>query len=294
MLREIIQPHIDYALQILQALGERAMKPCVFCGEYADLTKEHIWGKWIRDYIPVDPKPVMMRDVEVSKSGLPDKVSITKRAGSALGMTRKIVCAPCNNEWMSRIQARAKPFLIPLLEGRRTALGIEAQAAIATWATMVTMTAEFMLHSAGKIGISREDRAALRATEAPLPAWDIWIGYYEGGFWDHHWTHTSLPIVGGADLPSPDNVYTPLPNTQTTTFVVGKLYVHTMRCAFPEVSRNWHWLHNVRLRRLTVPILPVRHELVAWPIHGMSDLDIRISSELFITWVGDIARQHGF
>ena len=269
-------------------------KPCVFCGQFAPMTKEHIWGEWIRQYVPSGANKHYLKDVEVNKAGQEEHVSITQRNGSAIGSYRKIVCDKCNNAFLSRIQNRAKPFLIPLLEGRRTALVAKAQTAIATWATMVTMTAEFFLNSSGKIAISGEDRAQLRATETALTDWDIWIGHYPGGTNQHRWTHTSIPIVGGAELPGPDNVYTPLPNTQTTTFVVGKLYVHTMRSHYPELSRNWHWLDNPRLRHLHVPIWPIRHELIAWPINGLSDADVSLASEMFIRWLGDIAWKAGF
>ena len=271
-----------------------ALKACVFCGEFRRMSKEHIWGDWVRDFIPERKGGHTLRDVEIMKSSEPEKVSIIQRKGSALGTFRHIVCEPCNTQWMSRLQNNAKDYLIPLFKGDPTVLGQEACSAVAAWATMVSMTAEFMLDSGTKIGISREDRAALMTTEAPLPDWKIWVGYYDGGIWSHQWKHASLPIVGGKDLPSAEYVYTPLPNTQTTTFVVGKLYVHTMSCGYPDVVSNWQWLLNNRLRNLLVPIWPVRPQIVTWPIHGVNDADVQLSSEMFIRWTEQIAHETGF
>jgi hypothetical protein len=269
------------------------MKPCIFCGEFAHLTKEHIWGDWIRAYVPADANKHSIRDVEIIKGGTPDKITITNRTGSAIGSRRKIVCATCNNTWMSRLQNKAKPYLIPLLEGRQTALGVEAFKAIAAWATMVTMTAEYQLNSAGKIAVSQDDRALLKKTEGPIPEWFVWIGHYRGGKWRHQWTHTSLPIVGGEQLPSADFVYTPLPNTQTTTFVVGELYVHTMRSLYPDLCGNWHWL-GTRLRYNLIPIWPIRHEFIVWPFHVLSDADVTASSDMFIKFCESAVHGTGF
>ena len=269
-------------------------KACIFCGEFREMTREHIWGHWIRDFVPLGPNLHHLRDVEVGARGEVMTATTVRKAGSALALNRRIVCKPCNNTWMSRLQERARPFLVPLLRGERCALGPEAQTAIAAWATMVTMTAEFMLESAGKVGVSREDRLRLMQTEAPILEWRIWAAYHRGGVYSHGWTHTSLPIVGGEDLPNAELVYSPLPNTQTTTFVVGELYIHTMSSAYHELCRDWQWLGNDRLRALLVPIWPIRHEFIAWPWHGITDNDIAMSAEMFTQHCERAVRGTGF
>jgi hypothetical protein len=254
------------------------------------MTKEHIWGKWIRAYVPAGATKHTLRDTEMVKWNSPERVSIINKPGNAIGLFRKIVCSPCNNGFMSRLQNRVRRHLIPFLDGRRTVIGETEQAAIAAWATMVTMTAEFMLDGS-KLGISGAARAELMRTEKPLPDWKVWIANYRGGQWAHQWSHTSVPIIGDKQLPNAEHVYTPLPNTQTTTFVLGRLYVHTMSASYPDLVANWHWLHNSRLKSLLVPIWPVRQQFLAWPVHGIDDADVRVSSEMFIRHIDMIARQ---
>lgn len=275
--------------------SKKALMPCIFCGHFRRLTREHIWGEWIRKYVPSQLSGGhILRDVELGQSFTPEKVTFVKRSGNPLDVHRRVVCASCNNVWMSRVQDRAKQFLIPLFNGDRISLSKEAQIAIAAWATMVTMTAEYMLDSGSKIAVSREERAAFMNSESPLPDWRVWIGYYPGGIWAHQWEHTSVPIVGGEELPSAEKVYTPLPNTQTTTFVVGKLYVHTMSSSYPDITTNWRWLNNTRLQSLLIPIFPSDLQFIAWPVHRVSEGDVKLSSEMFIRWVEEIAAQTGF
>lgn len=274
-------------------MGAEIIKACVFCGEFRPMTKEHIWGDWIRSYVPGGPKRHFMRDVEMVSRNVPESVSIIRRSGNALENFEKIVCADCNTRFMSRLQNNAKPYLIPLLEGQKTVIGRDAQTAIAAWATMVTMTAEFML-AGTKLGVLQTDRTALQTAEKPLNHWKIWIGHYPGnGEWPHQWSHTSVPVIGGEQLPSAEKVYTPLPNTQTTTFVIGKLYVHAMSCEYPEIVRDWHWLWNTRLRNLLIQIWPMNHQFLAWPIHGLIDADVKLSSEMFIRHIDGIAKRAG-
>jgi hypothetical protein len=248
----------------------------------------------VREYIPLGPNRHFLQDIEVGRAGLTLSSSSTQKAGSALALSRYLVCAKCNNGWMSRLQERAKPFLVQLFKGSRTALGDEAQSAIAAWATMVTMTAEFMLGSAGKIGALPEHRTQLMQSEAAIPGWKIWIGYYRGGTWNHQWSHTSLPLIGGEELRGAGDVYSPFPNTQTTTFVVGELCIHTMSSFHQDIVRDWHWLEHGRLCHLLAPIWPIRHELIAWPIHGLSDADVALSAGMFMRACESAVRGTGF
>ena len=66
--------------------------------------------------------------------------------GGAFSKTLKIVCADCNNVWMSAMEDDAKPVLLSMFQaaatGKQTMLDSSAQLALARWAfkTAAVMT----------------------------------------------------------------------------------------------------------------------------------------------------------
>jgi hypothetical protein len=122
---------------------------CIFCNKKNLLTKEDFWPTWLQKIAP--SKHTSM--THLTRYGILDPISNTmnwhnKRGRfdlpiSPLSARLKVVCAECNNGWMSELQGKAKPFLLLLMEGRWTGITREAQAAIAAWATMFTMVCEF-------------------------------------------------------------------------------------------------------------------------------------------------------
>ena len=80
-----------------------------------------------------------------------------------------------------------------------------------------------------RIAVSHEDRSTFRDTVAPLPGWRIWIGFYHRFRWYGHWVQACIPIHSNGDIviPNVQDRTVPLANTQWTTIVVGKLYIHT-------------------------------------------------------------------
>jgi hypothetical protein len=82
----------------------------------------------------------------------------------------------CNSGWLSRIQQSARPFLLPLFEGAAHSIGAEAQAKIATWIAMATMTGEFLSRDPARVAISQVDRSWFKKEYKVPSNWCIWIG----------------------------------------------------------------------------------------------------------------------
>jgi hypothetical protein len=102
---------------------------------------------------------------------------------------------------MSILQNDVKSILVPLLKGEKATLFKKPQATLASWIAMFTMVAEFQS-----------------------------IGYHERQNWRLVYAHNTLPVsTGSGSIHHSDDGS--LPNTQTTTFVVGKLYVHVLSTA---------------------------------------------------------------
>lgn len=102
---------------------------CLFCSAEGKLSREHLWPVWA---------------VGTYDQGLGPSVSHSLHEGGGpahrqwgapvFSATLKRVCARCNNGWMSKLEARARPHAAPLLKGETRVLGREAQRAIALWA----------------------------------------------------------------------------------------------------------------------------------------------------------------
>lgn len=86
---------------------------CLFC-QSEDLSKEHIFPKWFRPYIP----QTIFEGFQFSNFGDESLKSILEKATSqgkkenSHGYTTKLVCRDCNSTWMSRLESEAKEILI--------------------------------------------------------------------------------------------------------------------------------------------------------------------------------------
>jgi hypothetical protein len=268
--------------------GSAAPRLCIFCQQPKPMSKEHIWGDWLKTHIPQTMNKHNMQAVRINRPGEQNTGNIFLRAGDPLRSTVRVVCVDCNNQWLSEIQNRVKPFLIPLIKGQRTVLGPEAQLRVAAWCAMATMTAEFIDRDPNTIAVPQGDRDWLLNNGTAPPGWRIWLAHYRRHKWPAQWVHLTLPILEGKDTPAPDAGYV-LPNTQVTTFVVGELYVHVMSSVDPENINGWAMRLSYSERRL-VCIHPAKESLIVWPPRTLTDRDADNIASAFHRYVEGIGR----
>ncbi len=106
-------------------------KTCLFCARAGRMSKEHLWPKWAQAAIAPDQRGKKIRSA--LHDGPPGEPFKTWEA-PVFEATLKDVCVGCNSGWMSKVEASAKPFALPLMLGRSIALGPEAQRKLALWA----------------------------------------------------------------------------------------------------------------------------------------------------------------
>jgi hypothetical protein len=191
------------------------------------------------------------------------------RAGDPLRSKVKIVCKTCNSGWMGGIQSAAKPLLIPLIEGRRTTLGSSAQKAIAAWCAMATMTGEYLSFDTTAIAITQSEKDWFRVHQTPPKTWKIWIGHYPGskGVWNHFVAH-----LRGKGIRNPSYDPLALPNTQTTSFVIGNLFVHVFSSTGdPQMVARWVWPFGSMISLKLPQIFPPKEGFIAWPTQGLTN-----------------------
>jgi hypothetical protein len=138
----------------------------------------------------------------------------------------QVVCEPCNNGWMSRLEIATKPILLQLMLGQAMHLDRDAQTVLATWACLKNMVAEF-------------SDPATRATSAADLQWmydehlpplraTLWIGEHTGTEWTTRYRHQGMRISHGVVRVASDSP----PNGQVTTLAVGRIIFHLL--ALPE------------------------------------------------------------
>jgi hypothetical protein len=214
---------------------------CIFCGKPGKMSREHIWGDWLKAFVPPKMNKHNFHAQRINKPGATPSATTMLKAGDPLRAKVRVVCASCNNTWLSQLQQQAKPHLIPLIQGQRTALGSTAQERVAAWCAMATMTAEFIDPDPHSIAVSPADRDWLMQNRTAPPGWRIWIGNYRRKNWIPRWVHFTFPMLEAHEMPAQNDPIPPYPNTQATTFTVGQLYVHAMSSAYPKTIEKWYW-----------------------------------------------------
>jgi hypothetical protein len=86
------------------------MALCAFCQRPAKMSGEHIWGAWIGQLLKG-------REFSFRRVGKGGEI-LSEWEGDKLNSIAKVVCEPCNNQWMSAIDAEAKRTLSGVLLGR--------------------------------------------------------------------------------------------------------------------------------------------------------------------------------
>jgi hypothetical protein len=226
--------HVDAPAALGRGRGER--RACVFCGaEDRKISKEHLWSKWMATY--VDPSGGTANRKSRILSTKTGQVKGSKSwPEAAFGQEVSGPCKLCNEGWMEQVEDEARPFLIPMLEDRKTELRPEGQRAVVRWATLKLLAAH-LGHPADKQSIPAARFRQFFIDRSLPPGARVWIGRYDGtGTWPTHYRYLELFVSenGGTE---PD-----ISNGYLAGFSVGHLaffyWGHELRQGpLPDVSR---------------------------------------------------------
>lgn len=108
---------------------------CVFCHATGADTKEDPWPIWMQKGLGIRA-PRHQLDWVGPRQTFKDAQVIREWPGwNRIGG----FCQKCNNEWMSRIEDKAKPILLSMLMGRKRVLTPVDQKRLAQWAYLKTL-----------------------------------------------------------------------------------------------------------------------------------------------------------
>jgi hypothetical protein len=173
---------------------------------------------------------------------------------------------------MSTLQEQTKPILLPIILGKPSTLTRKAQLTLAAWIAMFAMAAEFLDKTGTRIAISAQDRLFLKTNKMPPPSMKIWIGYYERRDWVGVWTHTKVPIGSENHVPERSSLGVDFPNTQSTTIVIGRVFIHVLSSDVASIVRKAE-MTGAR-RKLLYRIHPIKKSPLSWlPVLKLSDQD---------------------
>lgn len=240
----------------------QAPKKCIFCGRGPN-TKEDVWPTWLARYVPRNLPSYFHAANTINPSG---EITANRKkwGGDPRSRRAKCVCATCNNGWMSRLQERAKPIVLALVRGAETTLSVHDQDLLSAWATMSTITSEYLQLS--HIAISARDRRQFWKTKRGLKNWKIWIGNFHRVDWKGYRKHNTWA------------------DAQTTTLVFGQLYLHVASSETPDIIEHLAFPETVT-NTILEQIWPARADAIRWPPRQtMNDRDAdTVAAFLFLS-----------
>jgi hypothetical protein len=197
----------------------RPQRFCIFCGK-PGLTREHVWADWLRRFIP-KTEASYSRFMATAHPTHTD-FKCKKVSGDLRSQRLRVVCKSCNGGWMGRLQERAKPLLLPFLNGDVMALDVHQQEILAAWVAMFVMVAEHF--DPDEVATTQTQRNYLMENQKPPSNWKIWFGDLdEKSRWPSLLAHFAVPISSPEVVQEVMGNGFPRPNTQTMTFRVGRL-----------------------------------------------------------------------
>jgi len=212
---------------------------CIFCGR-SDLSREHVWSTWTHEYIrkPHNPKVHISRQFSISSvTKIKKEVGFKQRQGDVTTIQLKVVCKNhCNAGWMSRLETRVKPVLIPLFKGSPFLLNKYNQEILATWIAMKLMVAEFSVPE--DTVTPQIERTLLMRRRRPPDVTGIWIGHYKGTGWGNVYLRNAATLGWApfGTIPKAPAKGSFAKNTQLQTFFIGELFVQAVTVTIKELA----------------------------------------------------------
>jgi hypothetical protein len=238
----------------------KPQRRCMFC-DGLPLSREHMFPEWMSKVVPRAGN--MRRQVLSAPSrtlAVAERDTISNRQGDLLGKRLLVVCKPCNEGWMEDIERAARPILTPLLRGEGAVLTPKAQQIIAVWSALRAIICE--KSDAPTAIIPAEAIKQLYLTKTLHPwLWKIWIGHYAGTQWSisARYTHSAAKFF--VNVTTQHGIsYRDTGYLQTSTFGIGKLYIHAFCSTIPAIY-SFDTYRSYRLHS----ILPAANADVTWP-----------------------------
>ncbi len=263
---------------------------CIFCGT-TPTTREHVFPRWSHRHL--GPRQnlriksfqgVQFYDHSVSR--------VFKMHGQMRDWQIKCVCGgtdrSCNSGWMNALEDKAQPILTHLILGHQKRISSQEQSIIAAWAALKAMVAENT--QGGFVTTHHMQRKYLaKHSVAPKLGWGIWIGHYERHDWLPEWVSRPFLLLPDAVVKRKKSRVATYFNSNTSTQVIGKLFIQTIRSLMPDLIGRWRW--STPDGGVLFRIWPPSQFSIAWPSRALSDRDADYAAAAFGNFVLDTGKK---
>jgi hypothetical protein len=222
------------------------------------MTKEHIWPAWLGKMLVKTGKEkhTFGSFTEQKFKRLSDDTF--ERPGHLTSLKLPVVCAECNNTWMSGVEAKVKPLLLGLINTQSMKLDASQQELLARWIAMKVITGE---HAERKQDIHvtpTVDRLQLRSHSEIPSFFSIYLGWQTTKH-DSAWLRQSWTMAFSSEGPSP-KLEGRTRNCQTVSILFGPLMVFVLTVRLDDFRVEEFF----RFGPLT-QIWPTKNEIITWP-----------------------------
>ena len=240
-------------------------KVCIFCGGTPP-TKEHVISDWLGTLLPKSGLNYGVTDVTIDSQE--PKTVRRVRSGHPISRRVKRVCRGCNGGWMKGLVDASKPLVTRLVQGQSCRVSRQDQEVLAAWIAVAVVVSEWERRD--WVTVPPGDRDKLWKTHRPPDTWKIWVGDYRRESWKPQLIHQRYSVTRN-DHPQVEGGARGRSNTQSTTYVVGRLFVHVLssEVLYEGVDLQFQGA-NARLLR---QIWPPSEFSVLWPPPTMDDRD---------------------
>lgn len=268
---------------------EAPVGTCIFCGDHAKLTAEHLFADWISRSFD-STKPYRLYHENLAGE-------YREWESGSLDYKARLLCAPCNNVRFSALEERVKRLVEPMmLRGAPTTLTVDDQRALSAWIVKTMIVYNHMWDSADPEHLVYSAAERKTFTDTLSPPWGVlvWIGRFFGNT-----PEESAPIVGsfaGYDHTRPDlkGVQKYVLTFTLRQFAVQLLALKRFTDDAPPLSYLMHYFEPTRMwRQATHRIWPSLGKNVAWPRdviltrQAVQALNERYGSD-FALWPGEV------
>lgn len=170
-------------------------KQCIFCPDGTSFKgKEHVFPQWVLEELNFrnQIRPFSETQNQVNDEQVKFETFVRRRNNYA-SFVSPFICDVCNNGWMSNLEGKVKPVLLPLINGTGSLnnLSEDEKTLISRWAIKTTCVMDSVNPSKNPIFIAAEPKQ-IRNKEALLRGWAVFakihkstepIGYLSNDYW---------------------------------------------------------------------------------------------------------------
>jgi len=269
------------------------MATCIFCGTDTKLTKEHIWPDWLKNYIPKDmPNYLAAKTIESFEKA--SEQTVKRIGGDPHSRRVKCVCGDCNNGWMSDLQQLAKPIVVPIIEGKSVTLNEKEQKIIASWSAMAVMCSE--QGDPPNIAIAQGLRDILFQHHVPpKKRWRTWVALHNRRDLKMSWARHHFLLAQDEEHTKRFETE-PFYNSQSSTYMVGPLLLHTISSDVEDAVRKYRVLYALHPK--VFEIFPSQAaEVKLDPANALSDEEVKTFArdwmDRHVAMFGNFMRKQG-